>query len=317
MNGIDSDEDEVQVVEQVPVQGSVQARRAITICGADDVFAGQGQPTNQCPFIKDEEEQKKTCQAQVAVAGEGVDKDTAFNIAILLSRLIYHQPLRNAKLDPASSAFGRFYTNILNNTHGDSNPMCENTPENAARVEWLIDEVLDMLEELGMERRHREFVRIKAVMYFPGCGINWHPDSRCERDNLLFWVRLVLSQGQEAEVKLMAMKVTKEHTFHPERAFHMQSIHTGGLAHLYAMSASGTGRNAALYTNEEETEALQIWHKVEKLPIGGGKRSALIIDLPLISKEAEMMFLGNLEEMKIKFRKFEYEPDSKKRAKIK
>lgn len=309
----DTDDDEVQVVEvQLEAEGG---NTKITVCASHNIFAGQGQPTDQCPFIKDEEEQKKTCQAQMAVAAGGVDRDTAFDIANLLANIIYHQPLRNAKLDQQSSGFGRFYTQILNSPNCDSDSLCENTPENAARVEWLIEEVLDMVEKLGMLPRHRKYVRIKAVIYYPGCGIDWHPDNRCGRDNLLFWVRLVLSQGEVAEVKLMAMKVTKDHTFHPAKAFDLESIHTGGLAHLYAMSASGTGRNAALYTNKEETEALQIWHKVVPLPIEGEVRSALIIDLPLISKEAEMMFLENLEEMKIKFRKFEYQPDSKKRAK--
>ena len=309
----DTDDDEVQVVEvQLEAEGG---NTKITVCASSNIFAGQNQPTDQCPIVKDTEGQIKTCQAQVAIAGGGVDRGTAFDIAHFLSTLTYNQPLRNAKLDQASSGFGRFYAPIRNSHNGDSDPLCENTPENAARVEWLIEEVLDMAEKLGMLPRHRKFVRIKAVIYYPGCGIDWHPDNRCDRDNLLFWIRLVLSQGEAAEVKLMAMKVTKDHTFHPAKAFDLESIHTEGLAHLYAMSASGTGRNAALYTNKEETEALQIWHKVVPLPLGGEVRSALIIDLPLISKEAEMMFLENLEEMKIKFRKFEYQPDSKKKAK--
>ena len=266
------------------------------MCGMQNVFSGKGQPTDvDTPIVTDPSTQKNVCEAQI-VESKGFDKVTAEDLLDAISVLIFYQPERNAKLGHANTAFGRLYCNLFGQVQGTNTPISDDLPENKDRIEWLVNALIAKAKEWGVEDQHLAIIRIKLVKYFPGSGIDWHPDARTKEDDQLYWLRSVISMGEKGVVRVEAKKVYTKHTYHPPKAFDVCTLETG-LAHFYAMSSSGTGRNIVCYTNDDKTEAIQMWHRVDPLPIPANIRIAVIIDLPFTSKQKEMDAMDMMQDI--------------------
>ena len=269
----------------------------ITICGSHNVFGALGKPTwIGIPIVLNEDGQFEVCSAQVAEA-PCVSNDTGDDLARLISLLNFYQSRKCASkgTDNGVQRF-RFYVH-LHNCNKSESILREDTPSNRASLEWLVTSLKDKCEnDYKVCKHHRDMIVIKGCMYKECGGIDEHPDSRAETDNVLFWVRLVISIGAPAKIEVKAKLVHFKHDFHPKPLFSgpVCTI-TTDTAHVYAMSDSGCGRNGVLFTKKDESEAIQLYHCVKALPRGGGLRAALIIDMPFDTREEQSHALDTIQ----------------------
>ena len=270
----------------------------ITICGSHNVFGALGKPTwIGIPIVLNEDGQFEVCSAQVAEA-PCVSNDTGDDLARLISLLNFFQSRKCASkgTDNGVQRF-RFYAYLYNCNRYES-ILREDSPSNRASLEWFVTSLKDKcMNDYNVRKYRRDMIVIKGCMYNECGGIDEHPDNRSETDNFLFWVRLVISIGAPAEIEVKAKLVHFKHTFSPKPAFSgpVCTI-TTNTAHVYAMSDSGCGRNAVLFTKKDKSEAIQLFHCVVKaLPRGGGLRAALMIDMPFDTREEQSHALDTIE----------------------
>ena len=224
----------------------------------------------------------------------------------LSSVLIFYQD--NAR-KITSSAFLRLDSPLCttsNLARGDVNHQEPNclpiaTSKNAHIVVDFEMHLKKFLVKLGMLDRHWSIVRYHAFNWLYGSAMGFHGDYFGKEDDDLFFLRLVLSVGDERLIEFRAQHVVKGHKKAREKGkFNVYTLTTKRGADAYLTSPWANGKFVLCWYDEERENGIQIKHQVkgaeeDKADAKERHNVGTIVDFPLTSIElvkAALKYVG-------------------------
>ena len=147
-----------------------------------------------------------------------------------------------------------------------------------------------LIDVLGMDPAHSQFVRYYSFLWLNGSGMGWHSDYTSKFDGNLFFLRLIFGAGGSRTIRFKSMAFVEgtKSSWETGEGMHVDdgelySFESNNNADAYLTSPFANGKLPMCWCDYEKKEGIVVKHEVMRLDNNDTRSGNIIVDFPLAS----------------------------------